>query len=243
MKSHPQTAMVLAAGRGKRMRPLTAILPKPLVAVNGKPLIDHVLDRAVEAGVQKAVVNVHYLADLLEVHLGHRTAPEIALSDEREQLLETGGGIVKALPELGKAPFYIMNSDSLWLESASAELARLAEGFDEANMDGLLLLAPVIRSTGFNGKGDFTMDGAGHLQFRKERHMAPFAYTGFGILHPRLLAGETLRAFSLTECFRKAAEAGRLHGLVMDAFWMHVGTPDSIPLAEAKLRDEHTGIW
>jgi len=170
----PRTAMVLAAGRGERMRPLTERLPKPLVPVDGKPLLDHVLDRLAAAGVERAVVNVHYLADLIETHLAGRTAPRVTISDERATLLDTGGGVVKALPMLGPAPFFHINSDTIWIDGVKPNLERLAEAFDPATMDALLLLAPSADSIGYSGRGDFIMKADGRLQRRSEREVAPF---------------------------------------------------------------------
>jgi MurNAc alpha-1-phosphate uridylyltransferase len=228
--------MVLAAGLGERMRPLTARLPKPLVPVAGKPLLDHVLDRLAEAGVERAVVNVHYLADQIERHLAGRAAPRVALSDERAQLLDTGGGVVKALPLLGPAPFLHVNSDTIWIDGPRPNLARLAEAFDPASMDALLLLAPTADSIGYAGRGDFAMAPDGRLSRRAEREVAPFVYSGAAILRPELFEGAPPGAFPLTRLFDLAAGAGRLHGLRLEGVWMHVGTPDAIALAEAAIK-------
>lgn len=226
-------AMVLAAGLGTRMRPLTDTLPKPLVQVAGKPLLDHVLDRLAEAGVAEAVVNVHYLADLIESHLSTREgAPHLTLSDERGALLETGGGVSRALPLLGADPFLAINSDTIWVEGAHPNLVRLMEHFDPEQMDGLLLLAPVALSVGYDGMGDFRMESDGRLTRRPERQLAPFVYAGACILKPELFEGAPEGAFSLNRIFDKANEAGRLFGLRMDGIWMHVGTPEAIAWAE-----------
>ncbi|MEZ5839802.1 MAG: nucleotidyltransferase family protein [Hyphomicrobiales bacterium] len=233
----PQTAMVLAAGLGKRMRPITATVPKPLVEVAGKALIDHVLDRLVEAEVPRAVVNVHYLADLVEVRVGRRSYPHIEISDERAALLETGGGIVKALPMLGSEPFLVLNTDSIWIEGPRANLLRLADGFDPERMDGLLMLAATVASVGYDGAGDFSLDGDGRVARRTERRVAPFVYTGAAILHPRLFEGAPDGAFSLNSLFDKAIEAERLYGMRLDGIWMHVGTPQAIGLAETCLAE------
>jgi len=232
----PKTAMVLAAGLGTRMRPLTDRMPKPLVRVQGKPLIDHVLDRLAEAGVALAVVNVHHFAEQLIDHLENRGAPQIVISDERGLLLDTGGGVVKALPALGDAPFFHLNADTIWIDGVRPNLLRLADVFDPSKMDALLLLAPTAGSVGYSGRGDFTMASDGTLRRRAEREVAPFVYAGVAILTRRLLDQAPEGAFSLTRLFDRAAEAGRLHGLRLDGLWMHVGTPDAIGAAEAAIK-------
>jgi MurNAc alpha-1-phosphate uridylyltransferase len=229
--------MVLAAGIGKRMRPLTATVPKPLIEVAGRALIDYNLDRLEYAGVEKAVVNVHYLADLVRAHVGRRKRIGIAISDERQALLDTGGGIAKALPELGGDAFYVMNSDSFWIEGPRPNLDWLAGAWKDGEMDGLLLLASTVRSVGYGGRGDFRMDSAGRLSRRPEREVAPFAYAGAAILHPRLFEGCPSGAFSLNLLFDRAIEAGRLFGVRMDGFWLHVGTPEAISEAELSIAD------
>jgi N-acetyl-alpha-D-muramate 1-phosphate uridylyltransferase len=231
----PRTAMVLAAGNGIRMRPLTERMPKPLIAVGGKPLLDNVLDRLAATGVETAVVNVHYLADQIERHLASRRAPRIVISDERTELLDTGGGVVKALPILGAAPFYHLNSDTIWIDGVKSNLVRLAESFDAARMDALLLLAATSSSVGYAGRGDFGMASDGRLQRRPEREVAPFVYAGVAVLSPALFADAPSGAFSLNLLFDLAIEAGRLHGLRLEGVWMHVGTPDAIAAAEAAI--------
>jgi len=231
-----RNAMVLAAGHGVRMRPITDRIPKPLIEVGGKALIDHVLDRLAATGVEKAVVNVHYLADQIEKHLAGRRAPKIVISDERAQLLDTGGGVVKALPLLGEAPFFHVNSDTLWIDGVKPNLDRLAEAFDAARMDALLLLAPTAGSIGYVGRGDFGMAPDGHLTRRGEREVVPFVYAGAAILSPAMFDGAPAGPFSLTRLFDRAQETGRLHGLRLEGQWMHVGTPDAIAQAEAALR-------
>jgi len=231
----PRSAMVLAAGLGERMRPLTDRLPKPLIAVGGKPLIDHVLDRLAAAGVERAVVNVHYLADLIERHLAGRMQPQIAISDERQELLDTGGGVVKALGALGREPFILVNSDTIWIDGVRPNLERLAEAFDPAAMDALLLLAPTAGSIGYAGRGDFAMAADGRLRRRAERDVAPFVYAGAALLRPELFKGAAAAPFPLTRLFDRAAEAGRLHGLRLEGVWMHVGTPAAIAKAEAAI--------
>lgn len=233
--SVPRTAMVLAAGFGERMRPLTDRMPKPMVEVAGKPLLDHVLDRLAEAGVETAVLNVHYLADQIEKHVARRTKPRVVISDERGQILGTGGGVVKALPQLGTGPFFHVNSDSIWIDGVHGNLQRLAAAFDPQTMDALLLLAPSAGSIGYAGRGDFAMAPDGRLRRRTEREVLPFVYAGVAILSPALFAGTEAKPFSLTTLFDRAAESGRLFGLRLEGLWMHVGTPDAIALAEAAI--------
>lgn len=228
----PQTAMVLAAGYGERMRPLTNTRPKPLVEVSGRALLDHVLDKLAQTGVATAVVNVHYLADQIEKHVAGRKAPRIVISDERDKLLDTGGGVVKALPLLGKEPFFLINSDSIWLDGTRSNLQRLAAAFDPARMDALLLLAPSATSIGYAGRGDFAMAADGRLRPRAEREVTPFVYAGAAVFSPALFKDAPQGPFSLNRLFNKAAETERLFGLRLDGVWMHVGTPDAIALAE-----------
>jgi MurNAc alpha-1-phosphate uridylyltransferase len=232
----PRTAMVLAAGLGERMKPLTERMPKPLVPVAGKPLIDHVLDRLAAAGVERAVVNVHYLADMIERHLKDWRRPQIVISDERKALLDTGGGVVNALAAIGPAPFVHINSDTIWIDGARPNLDRLAETFDPGAMDALLLLAPVAGSIGYAGRGDFNLAPDGRLTRRAEREIAPFIYAGVAILRPELFKDAPAGAFSLTKLFNRAAADGRLYGLRLDGVWMHVGTPEAIAQAEAAIR-------
>lgn len=226
------TAMVLAAGLGTRMRPLTDTLPKPLVPLKGKPLIDHVLDRLAAGGISRAVVNVHHFADRIEAHLAGRTRPAIAISDERGELLDTGGGVVKALPLLGRAPFLIHNSDSVWIEGVGSNIARLIAAFDPDRMDSLMLLALGATSLGYDGHGDFVMASDGMLERRGERREAPFAFTGVSIAHPRLFADAPKGRFSLNVLWDRAIQRQRLFGLRLDGVWMHVGTPQAIEDAE-----------
>jgi N-acetyl-alpha-D-muramate 1-phosphate uridylyltransferase len=231
----PKRAIVLAAGLGTRMRAYSDTLPKPLVKVSGKALIDYALDRLAEAGVEQAVVNVHYMADALERHLAKRTRPRIVISDERNDLLGTGGGVVKALGHLGDAPFFYMNSDTLWIDGVKPNLPRLAQAFDPAEMDALLLLAPTTTSIGYDERGDFTMSTDGRLRRRPEREVVPFAYASAALLAPALFKDAPKGAFPLTVLFDRAAEQGRLHGLRIDGIWMHVGTPEAVAEAEAAI--------
>lgn len=227
----PETAVVLAAGQGKRMRPLSAVTPKPLVEVGGRALIDHCLDGLAAVGVKRAIVNVHYLADLIEAHLKRRRTPKIVISSERDRLLETGGGIRRALPLLGDAPFLVRNADSFWLEGVRPNLAWLAGGWDATRMDGLLLLASTVRSIGYSGRGDFILDKDGRLTRRPERTVAPFVYAGAAIVSPRLFDSAPEGAFSLNVLFDRAISAGRLFGVRLDGTWINVETPASIKSA------------
>jgi N-acetyl-alpha-D-muramate 1-phosphate uridylyltransferase len=236
-RTAPKTAMVLAAGMGTRMRPLTDTMPKPLVKVAGRALLDHVLDRLAEAGATRAVVNVHHFAEQMIAHLASRTRPKIVISDERGALLDTGGGVVKALPLLGKNPFYHLNADTIWIDGVKPNLTRLAEAFDPAAMDALLLLAPTAGSIGYAGRGDFAFAADGRLTPRPERDVAPFVYAGAAIFSPALFANTPKGAFSLTTLFTRAAAAGRLSGLGLGGLWMHVGTPDTITAAEAAIAE------
>ena len=236
MNKTPHRAMVLAAGLGTRMRPLTDSMPKALVPVAGRALIDHVLDRLAAAEVDCAVVNVHHRADQMQRHLAGRTRPKIVISDERGLLLGTGGGVVKALPELGEAPFFHINSDTIWIDGVKPNLARLAEAFDPASMDALLLLASTTGSIGYAGRGDFTVTPDGRLCRRGEREVAPFVYAGAAILAPVLFEDAPQGEFSLTSLFDRAAGQGRLHGLRLEGLWMHVGTPEAIAAAEAAIK-------
>ncbi len=234
----PSTAMVMAAGLGKRMRPLTATRPKPLVEVAGKALIDHALGRLVDAGVRRAVVNVHYLAGSLEAHLKrHHHGLEIAISDERAKLLETGGGLIKALPLLGEDPILCVNSDNLWIDGPKGAIALLAERWDETAMDALLLMVPQARAHCHSGRGDFHMDGEGRLARRKTQRIAPFVYTGIQLLSHRLLVDPPSDAFSTNVFWDRAIAAGRAFGVVHQGLWFDVGTPGAIAKAEAILAD------
>jgi MurNAc alpha-1-phosphate uridylyltransferase len=226
-------AMVLSAGLGTRMAPATNWLPKPLVALRGKALIDHVLDRLAYAGVARAVVNVHHKADLIERHLEGRQAPAIEISDERAALLDTGGGVKKVLPRLGPGPFLIHNADSVWIEGVGSNLARLAAAWDDQRMDCLLLLALASASHGYQGRGDFALESDGRIRRRRvEQEIVPFAFTGVSVAHPRLFDGSPEGAFSLNRVWNRAIAAGRAYGMRMDGVWMHVGTPEALAEAE-----------
>ncbi len=239
--NRPKSAMVLAAGLGERMRPLTLEKPKPLLEVGGKTLIDWTLDRFAAAGVTDIVVNSHYKAEMLERHLEGRSDLTIQISREAERL-ETGGGVVRALPQLGTAPFYVANSDSVWLDGPTPALDRLAARWDPDQMDVLLLLMSAPRSEMYDGPGDFMMDAAGRLTFRPERRIAPYVYAGLHIAAPRLFEGAPQGSFRLTDLWRRAEAAGRLFGLVHDGAWFHVGTPDALHAADLQL-DARNARW
>lgn len=230
------TAMVMAAGMGKRMRPLTASMPKPMVRVKGKPLIDHALDRLAEAGVTKAVVNVHYLADALEAHVLARDVPKVTISDEREELLETGGGLIKA-QDLLPDPCFCLNADNIWLDGPRNAFADLSARWDPDAMDALLLVVPHARAENFAGKGDFHMDALGRLSRRQAGRIAPFIYTGIQLVSKRLLREAPQGKFSTNILWDRAIEEGRLYGLSFTGLWYEVGTPQAIrPTEEALSR-------
>ncbi|WP_316239361.1 nucleotidyltransferase family protein [Bradyrhizobium sp. SZCCHNR1015] len=235
MPVKPHKAMVLAAGLGLRMRPLTETMPKPLVRVAGRPLLDHVLDRLAEAGVTEAIVNVHYLADQIIEHTAARSTPRVIISDERDQVLGTGGGVVKALPLLGHEPFFHVNSDTMWIEGVRQNLSRLADAFDPERMDIMLLMAPTATSIGYAGQGDYAMLADGTLRKRREHQVVPFVYAGAAIISPAIFDGAPKGEFSLTKMFDKANEQDRLFGLRLEGVWMHVGTPAAVMEAEEAL--------
>ncbi|MHA6333754.1 nucleotidyltransferase family protein [Qipengyuania sp. CAU 1752] len=228
--------MVMAAGMGKRMRPLTATQPKPLVRVAGKPLIDHTLDRLVEAGVTRAIINVHYLADALEAHLSARQQPQIVISDERDQLLETGGGMVKAQGQLPD-PFFCLNSDNIWLDGPGNAFHEMSSRWDTETMDALLLLVPHARAFNFRGEGDFHLDAEGRVSRRKPGRIAPFIYTGIQLVSHRLLRDAPEGKFSTNILWNRALEEGRLFGLSFNGLWFEVGTPEAIGPTEEALAD------
>jgi N-acetyl-alpha-D-muramate 1-phosphate uridylyltransferase len=230
----PTRAMVLAAGKGLRLRPITLSRPKPLVEVGGQAMLDGALDRLAEAGVAEAVVNAHHLADMIEAHLQPRTRPRIHLSRE-EALLETGGGVKKALPLLGEEPFFVINGDILWRDGKVPALRRLAEAWDGAAMDALLLLQPTATAVGYEGLGDFVMDQLGRLRRRREGEVAPFLFAGLQILSPALFADTPDGPFSLNLLYDRALAARRLYGLRHDGTWYHVGTPEDLERVEAAL--------
>lgn len=233
------TAMILGAGLGTRMRPLTDMVPKPLIRLGGRALIDHALDRLEEAGITRVIVNVHYLADQLEAHLKGRKSPQIIVSNERGKLLDTGGGVANALPLLGNKPFLIHNADTAWIEGIGGSVSRLIAAWDDDRMDSLMLLALAATSIGYDSHGDFNMDPAGVLTRRGERQEAPFVFAGVSIAHPRLFKGAPKGAFSLNKLWDRAIAARRLHGTRLDGIWMHVGTPEALIEADQRLKIEH----
>jgi len=232
----PKTAMVLAAGLGTRLRPITDSLPKPLVRVAGRPLIDWVFDRLVAAGVERAVVNTHYFAEMIVGHLTRRRDIEILFSHEAE-ILETGGGIKKALPLLGPDPFLSVNAKILWLNGREDAIHRLADAWDDSAMDGVLLLQPTVTAVGYDGQGDFILGPDGRIRRRKELEVAPFLFSGLQILHPRLFTGAPDGFFSLNLLYDRAIEADRLHGIRHDGDWYHVSTPRHLAEVEARLAE------
>jgi MurNAc alpha-1-phosphate uridylyltransferase len=217
------------------MRPFSGRIPKPLVQVGGKALIDYVLDRLAAQGVERAVVNVHHLADQIEGHLASRRQPQIIISDERRVLLGTAGGVIEALPLLGDKPFFHVNSDTIWVDGVRPNLALLACAFDARRMDALLLLAPMASSIGYSGSGDFVMAPDGTLARRGEREIAPFVYAGAAILAPAFFAGVLHGPSSMSPLFDRSAQAGRLFGVRLEGLWMHVGTPEAVKAAEAAI--------
>lgn len=228
--------MVLAAGLGTRLRPVTETCPKPLLEVAGKALLDHALDRLAEAGVENAVVNTHHLADRIERHLAGRTRPRIRLSHEPE-ILDTGGGIAQALPLLGPDPFYVVNAKIVWQGGRKDALLQLADAWNGAEMDGLLLMQPTPTAVGYDGPGDFTMDQLGRLSWREPQMVAPFVYASIQILHPRLFAGAPNGAFPLRLLWSRAMEACRLFGFRHDGAWYHVATSAGLAEVEHRLAE------
>src|SRR6201993_4662417 len=231
MSVKPTKAMVLAAGLGLRMRPLTDHMPKPLVPVAGRPLLDHVLDKLATAEVTEAVVNVHYLGQQIIDHVATRGSPRVIISDERDQVLGTGGGVVKALPLLGQQPFFHVNSDTMWIDGVQSNLKRLAQAFDPARMDILLLMAPTANSIGYGGRGDYAMLPDGAVRVRREHQVGPFVYSGAAIMSPSIFANPPKGEFSLTKTFDAANEQERLFGLRLDGVWMHVGAAHAVGAA------------
>ena len=228
----PRTAMVFAAGRGTRMLPITQTIPKPLVKVAGLTLLDHVLDRLAAEGVETAIVNLHYLGDQIEAHVKGRKTPRIILSDERDLLLDQGGGIKKAMPHLGNEPFLVVNTDAFWVEGPTSNLQRLAQAWNPDRMDAVLLVASTTASVGVDWKGDFQMDADGRLTKRVETEVAPFVYSGVGIIKGESFAQDPREVFGLAPYFFEAAKNKRLFGVRLEGLWLHVGTPQAIGEAE-----------
>lgn len=235
MLNFPSRAMVLAAGFGTRLRPLTLDRPKALVEVAGRSLIDRTLDQLAQAGILTAVVNIHYKGNLLRRALANRQRPQVIVSDETDAVLDTGGGIVKALPLLGDGPFFAVNCDIIWRDAQEESLHRLAARWDDDSMDALLLMQPTVTAIGYDGMGDFNVDPLGRLSRRDCREVAPHLFCGIQLLHPRLFEGAPAGAFSMNLLYDRAIEAGRLYGLVHEGDWMDVGTLAGLAAAEAYL--------
>jgi N-acetyl-alpha-D-muramate 1-phosphate uridylyltransferase len=229
----PQSAMVLAAGLGTRMRPISDAMPKPLVEIGGRTLLDHAIDRLALVGVERVVVNVHYKAEMIAARLAERDQPHIEISPE-DELLETGGGVARALPRLGDT-FFVVNSDVFWLDSKDYALLRLAAAFDPAAMDAVLLLQRTVTAVGYEGSGDYFLDPLGVPRRRGEREVAPFIFTGVQLLHRRVFEGIAERRFSLNRVYDRAECAGRLRAIVHDGEWYHVGTPEGLAATRARL--------
>jgi MurNAc alpha-1-phosphate uridylyltransferase len=225
--------MVLAAGLGTRLRPVTDTIPKPLVEIDGRPLIDHTIDRLALAGVERVVVNIHYMAGMIAEHLARRDHPQIELSEEKE-LLDTGGGVARALPLLGEA-FFVVNSDVFWLDGKDSALLRLAAAFDPASMDAILLLQRTVTAVGYEGSGDYFLDPPGGPHRRRKCQVAPYLFAGIQLLHRRLFDTTPGRVFSLVRLFDHAEAAGRLSAIVHNGEWYHVGSPEGLGMTRERL--------
>jgi MurNAc alpha-1-phosphate uridylyltransferase len=237
-RNAPKTAMVLAAGYGTRMRPITETTPKPMVEVMGRPMIDRTLDRLADAGVERVVVNTHHLAETLEAHLAARPGPPaIEISREEDAPLDTGAGVKNALDKLGEEQFYVLNGDIFWLDGCVPALTRLAQHWDPQKMDALLLLTATAEAIGYAGPGDFQMDIQGRVRRRLEFEVAPFCFAGVQIVHRRLFDYAPEGSFSLNLLFDQAEGSERLFGLRHDGLWFHIGTPGDIEIAEEVLHD------
>jgi N-acetyl-alpha-D-muramate 1-phosphate uridylyltransferase len=235
----PKRAMILAAGFGKRMMPLTDKLPKPLIEVGGRSMLDRNIDRLRDEQIETIVINTHYLGDLIEQHVHRRKKPPEIIVSHENIILETGGGVAKALPALGKDIFFVVNADSLWLNGPTSALQRMVGLWDDEKMDGMLLLHSTVDSYGYSGMGDFCIDPAGVIENRPEREISPFVFTGIQILHPRLFAEAPAGAFPLTVLYNRAIENGRLYGVVHDGEWFHIGSPDGLAEAESYMRERY----
>jgi MurNAc alpha-1-phosphate uridylyltransferase len=233
MNIPPRSAMVLAAGLGARLRPVTETLPKPLIEINGRTLLDHAIDRLVLVGVERVVVNLHHKAAMVAAQLSRRATPRVEISEEPE-LLDTGGGIKRALPLLGEA-FFAVNSDVFWLDGKDHALLRLASGFDPDHMDAILLLQRTVTAVGYEGSGDYFLDAFGKPRRRREHEVAPYLFGGIQLLHRRLFDGVPERTFSLVRLFDRAEEAGRLRAIVHDGEWYHIGTPEGLAATRERL--------
>lgn len=231
--------MLMAAGLGTRMRPLTDNCPKPLIKVAGKSLIDYTLDNLISAGIERAIINVHYKADMVETHFKGRNDIEIQFSDERDELLETGGGVVKALPLLGSDPVLICNTDAFWLNDNAKTISSLIQAYDAESMDSLLLLAKREHSMGYHGKGDFSLGPANQLMRRGDNPQAPYVFSGMYAFNPQTITGLAVEPFSANRYWNESAKANRLLGHVMEPFWMHVGDPAARDEAEKLILEGH----
>lgn len=234
-------AMVLAAGLGTRMRPLTLTTPKPLVCVAGRALLDWALDGLAQAGVTNAVVNLHHLGEKIQAHLQDRSQPAIQLVHE-DPVLETGGGVQNALPHLGAAPFFVLNSDGLWIDEHAAALRRMASLWDDATMDGLLLLHDPAQAFGYDGPGDFTLGADGRLTRRQDGDENALVFTGVQLLHPRLFQDAPGGVYSLNVLYDRALRSGRLFGMTAVGEWHHVGTMEALAVSDAHLRTKGLGV-
>jgi MurNAc alpha-1-phosphate uridylyltransferase len=237
MIAAPRTAMVLAAGLGTRLRPVTETIPKPLIEINGRSLLDHAIDRLALVGVETVIVNVHYKAALVAAQLTRRGHPRIEISHETE-LLDTGGGVARALPLLGDV-FFVVNSDVFWLDGEERALQRLAAAFDPERMDAILLLQRTVTAVGYEGSGDYLIDPSGRPHRRGEREVAPFLFAGLQLLHRRAFAGISGRVYSLVRLFDRAESAGRLRAIVHDGEWFHIGTPQGLSATRERLSSQH----
>jgi N-acetyl-alpha-D-muramate 1-phosphate uridylyltransferase len=233
MTRPPRSGMVLAAGLGRRLRPVTETIPKPLVEINGRTLLDHAIDRLALAGVERVVVNVHYKGAMVTAQLAHRDHPQIEISEEAE-LLDTGGGVKRALSRLGDV-FFVVNGDVFWLDSKEHALARLAAAFDPDNMDAMLLLQRTVTAIGYEGFGDYFLDASGRPHRRGEREIAPYLFAGIQLLHRRAFDGMPDRIFSLVRLFDRAEQTGRLDAIVHDGEWYHIGTPEGLTATRERL--------
>lgn len=229
----PRSGMVLAAGLGTRLRPVTATIPKPLVEINGRTLLDHAIDRLALVGVERVIVNVHYKAGMIAAHLARRGYPRIEISEEAE-LLDTGGGVAQALPRLDET-FYVVNSDVFWLDGKDQALQRLAAAFDPEHMDAVLLLQRTVTAVGYEGRGDYFIEPSGNPRRRAEREVAPYLFAGIQLLHRRLFDDMPGRIFSLVRLFDHAERTRRLHAVVHDSEWYHVGTPQGLAATRERL--------
>ena len=237
----PKTAMILAAGVGKRMRPHTYKIPKPLLTVSGRTLLDYGLDHLARVGIEKVIINIHHLANQILQHVKYRTDVNIIISDESDELLETGGGVAKALSHIGDAPFFVLNGDILWLDGPTAALGRLVKCWNEREMDGLLLLHSTVEAYGYSGVGDFLVDPSGILLKRPEQHVSPYVFTGVQLLHPRLFKNGHHSAFSLNYLYDRSIAEKRLIGIIHDGDWFHIGTEDGLNQAEVYFQQRYPG--